>query len=91
MTKHPAPSQHLHAILEMLKTKGCTIHHLPGAMISPEGDVIKVLYMLNPETGGFHHLYYDEGELIAPSELETMERRLGIDLSALRKPLALVH
>lgn len=72
--------QPLKDVLERLKDRGCTIRELPYLIDGPYGPM-KVRYIYNLNTGDFVVLdEYDDDEMIAPSAIANIERRLGIDL-----------
>jgi hypothetical protein len=57
---------------------GCVERYLSGEMVTEDG-VFRVRYLLNPQTGGFIVISdLEDDEIVMPSVVGGMERRLGI-------------
>lgn len=66
-------------VIEILKGKGCTIREVPP-LNTPDGPV-KVRYAWNLNTGDYVEIPGDDDEILAPSTIANIARRLNIDLS----------
>jgi hypothetical protein len=73
------PFQPLQDVLERLEARGCVRRQLSGQIVTPDGPVT-IEYFHNPATGGFYVLDFAAGDKLAPSTIEHIERRLGVDL-----------
>jgi hypothetical protein len=67
-------------IIELFSAMGCTLGELPQPIHGSLG-TWRVRYLYSPETENFVSLSdLDDDEFISPSELESWERVLGIEI-----------
>ncbi|MGH7112145.1 MAG: hypothetical protein ACREFK_17180 [Stellaceae bacterium] len=77
----PAGTFHpLSLALERIIATGCVVLDLSGEFVGPDGPM-RIRYARNPVTNTFYVFDdFAENDLLAPSTVANIERRLGIDL-----------
>ena len=60
---------------------GCELRDLPGEVIAPSGESLRIRFLFNPETGVFVNLInLNDDESISLEEIEYWERRLTMEI-----------
>ncbi|MBV8449932.1 MAG: hypothetical protein JO357_16910 [Hyphomicrobiales bacterium] len=68
-------------LIELFTAMGCVLSELPGTLIYKDGAPRKIRYLYSPEADDFVSLGdLDDGDRLPPSEVESWERRLGIQI-----------
>ena len=65
-------------LIGLFVAMGCELRDMQHDLTGPDGTK-RIRFLYNPETEGFASLNgYEDDERIPPSEIEQMERRLGV-------------
>jgi hypothetical protein len=69
------------SVLSLFIQMGCELRTAEESAVSPDGDVLNIRYLVNPDSGAFVAIVdLGDDEFVSAGEVAYWERRLGVTI-----------